>query len=630
MLKKQFYILCFFFFILMIPFIHKMNQSIKIDLNPDIKITIKRVDDGYCGFQNNKKIRNTYAKINNSYYFFDKKGVMSSSQWKVINDKKYYFGKNGKAYTGIKKVGPFTLGFSKTGHLLENSGYKKIDGKHYYFTEKGVASKGLYKVGSNYCYFNGDGTIAKSTLKTIHNEIYYFDQKGKMVTGFRKVQKDYYYFTKEGKAIRSKWITSNGKRYYAGNDGRFYRNGLKRLGIHVYYFNKNGRLHTGYKSITADDEINYYYFNAKGISLSGIYYNRFFNGDGTLAKGEFKEYQGKTYFFLRNSRICKSEWRNIRADSDLNEVKYISTDLTTGEVKHGYTKIHRDGKEYIFYLDKDARYGYRTGKQDCGELGSFYFDVEHGNEGYLRSGIITDSNTKKMYYCNPQTYQIVSNDVLHIQGTNAYFNINAQGEVQYKTEIKDDDDLLTKFIKICFSEMFKDYGHLSIGKLKKMNLDEINDYSCSGYVLRMLYEVFKPRDLLGTNHDVGYSIYLEREKGTRISEIYSPKLGVQNLKPGDFIFINKEDCYDSFNDLGNPVMIDLDEDGICDREHAQFIGNNGHLISLHVHHVGIYIGNGLYINSLPRKGVVISELPVDGEIQYTSAYGRIRFEDIKN
>jgi hypothetical protein len=83
-----------------------------------------------------------------------------------------------------------------------------------------------------------------------------------------------------------------------------------------------------------------------------------------------------------------------------------------------------------------------------------------------------------------------------IEGTDAYFDI-VDGKLQFDTRIYNWDEPLTKFIKVCFSQMFKDYGHLSIGKMKLMDLDEIPGYSCSGYVLRMLYEVFGPEDIVG-------------------------------------------------------------------------------------------------------------------------------------
>ena len=71
------------------------------------------------------------------------------------------------------------------------------------------------------------------------------------------------------------------------------------------------------------------------------------------------------------------------------------------------------------------------------------------------------------------------------------------------------------------------------------------------------------------------------------------------------------------------MIIDRDEDGVCDREHETFVGSDGKNITLHVHHVGIYLGNDFYINSMPGKGVIICRIPADEELTYVSAYTRI-------
>ena len=77
------------------------------------------------------------------------------------------------------------------------------------------------------------------------------------------------------------------------------------------------------------------------------------------------------------------------------------------------------------------------------------------------------------------------------------------------------------------------------------------------------------------------------------------------------------------------MIIDLDGDGVCDREHSYFMGEDGASVNLHVHHVGIYLGNNLYINSMPGKGVIISELPKKTSTEYISGYGHIAYDHIE-
>lgn len=637
-MKKYLKYLLLIFLVLFMCHAHQVlartyNHEQTIQIQPEKKI--KKVGKKYYGYKDGKKIKNELTKIDGSYYFFNKKGIALTSQWKTIKNHKYYFGANGKAYTGVKKIKSIYYGFSKSGKLLRNAGYKKINKKHYYFDQKGRSLKGLYKVGSSYCFFNGDGTIVKSKLKKINGDLYYFKSNGAYATGLQKIKNSFYYFGKDGKALRSKWIIVDGKRYYVQSSGRCLKNKLVSTSDAKYYFSSNGFVYEGYKVFNAKKNPEYYYFDKKGRSCEGIYaipaqdYARYFYGDGTIAKSEFKQYRNDLYFFTKAGILCKSEWYNIRSDLGLKEAKYISTEYSSGKVKQGFSKVARDGNIYTFYLDIDAQYGYRLGKQDCGELGTYYFEVLHGYQGYLRSGLISDHESSSMYICDPISKKMLFDGHYQLPGTDLIFDIHSDGTIDYQVENNEQDDHLTKFMKACFSQLFKQYGHLSIGKLKQMSLDEINDYSCSGYVLRMLYETFAPEDIFGTNHDIAYSMYLQRENDNGMIEIFSSEYDQNQLQVGDFVFVNKDDCYESVDDIGDPLLIDLDGNGRCDREHEKIMANDGSLLNLHVHHVGIYIGNGHYINALPNKGVVISPLPEPTEEEYISAYARLAFNEIE-
>lgn len=74
-------------------------------------------------------------KIQGEVYCFSSKGYMRTNCWVDNKNKRYYFGSNGKRYSGVKK----------------------INGKYYYFSDKGVLRKKTVKVGSYtyYCKENG-------------------------------------------------------------------------------------------------------------------------------------------------------------------------------------------------------------------------------------------------------------------------------------------------------------------------------------------------------------------------------------------------------------------------------------------------------------------------------------------
>lgn len=57
-----------------------------------------------------------------SYFYFQKNGRAKTEGWKKIDNKKYYFGKNGQAYTGTKTVSHYLCKFDSKGVL-----YRQID-----------------------------------------------------------------------------------------------------------------------------------------------------------------------------------------------------------------------------------------------------------------------------------------------------------------------------------------------------------------------------------------------------------------------------------------------------------------------------------------------------------------------
>ena len=613
-------------------------------------------------FGSNGKAYTGAKKVGSSIYGFSSSGkLLKNGGYKKIDGKYYYFNSKGKSTTGLKKAGEYKRYFNGDGTVAKAQ-FKKIDGKTYYFTkdgilntsslrnirndlglkhskwissdQNGVVRKGLHELTidgeTNVYYFDKDlERGVKIGLHTINGEIYYFKSNGKAAKGLYTVGKYKYYFDKDGTARRSQWVEVNKKRYYMASNGRSYIDTVKKVGQYTYYFTPSGYVHTGYKVIESNTGTQYYYFNSKGRSRTALLqipnreYYRYFNGDGSVATSEFKTINGKTYFFTAEGITCHDEWRNIKTDLNLAESKYIVTDPITGEVQQGYTTVTRNGSIYTYYMDLNEPIGFRTGIQDCGELGTYYFQIEHGNQGHLAYGFVSDTVNKKLYYCDLVSGKVIKDTTYMIPGTNAIFGIDKDGVVEINVNINENDNELTRLMKVAMSQMFKSYGHYSISEMKGMELDEIDAYSCSGFVLRMLYELSKPNEYFVSNHDIAYDVYKLIQNGDTTKYLYSSQYDRNLLKTGDFVFINKDDCYTSEDDRGLPLIIDLDEDGVCDREHETIIGVDGKSIDLHVHHVGIYIGNGFYINAMPRKGIIISRIPEDETYEYVSAYARI-------
>ena len=98
----------------------------------------------------------------NLFYYVD--GVELKNSWKTVKGSKYYFGKNGKAYTGKKKIGKATYFFADNGK--RKTGWRTINGKKYYFSPKnGKMVTGKKTISHYLCYFSDKGVLTRKIDK---------------------------------------------------------------------------------------------------------------------------------------------------------------------------------------------------------------------------------------------------------------------------------------------------------------------------------------------------------------------------------------------------------------------------------------------------------------------------------
>lgn len=98
----------------------------------------------------------------NLFYYVD--GVELKNSWKTVKGSKYYFGKNGKAYTGKKIIGKVTYFFADNGK--RKTGWKTINDKKYYFsTRNGKMVTGKKNISHYLCYFNDKGVLTRKIDK---------------------------------------------------------------------------------------------------------------------------------------------------------------------------------------------------------------------------------------------------------------------------------------------------------------------------------------------------------------------------------------------------------------------------------------------------------------------------------
>ena len=192
--------------------------------------------------------------------------------WTTVKGRKYYYTNDKKAKGWLEIDGKYYCFSSVDGHLYKSKLIKKdgtayyVDkngvrvenkvvtkkGKTYYFGADGKALTGMRKVGRKYYYFSTTSFAMEKNYKYVaaNGSIYYFGSKGyraknKFITLTENGRKNTYYFGKNGKAYQG-WYTIKGKKYYfyrgtgAGAGVRAQNLSLTSADGLVSVFNKNG------------------------------------------------------------------------------------------------------------------------------------------------------------------------------------------------------------------------------------------------------------------------------------------------------------------------------------------------------------------------------------------------------
>ena len=112
-------------------------------------------------------------KKDGTAYYVDKNGVRVENKVVTKKDKTYYFGADGKALTGMRKVGRKYYYFSTTSFAMEkNYKYVAANGSIYYFGSKGYRAKNKFI------------TLTENSRKNT----YYFGKNGKAYKGWYTIK----------------------------------------------------------------------------------------------------------------------------------------------------------------------------------------------------------------------------------------------------------------------------------------------------------------------------------------------------------------------------------------------------------------------------------------------------------
>ena len=205
------------------------------------------------------KVHNTYVKnevkkIKKYYYYFDKKGIRKTGWVKYKKDRYYFDRKTARAYTGKKVVNNKLYIFGKDGRLVKKKGLYKYGKTQVYINKNGSLATGLVKIKGKWYWFENNGVLSrKSGIHKWKNNAYYLN-KGRFVTGWATVGSNKYYFGADGKMATNKYIQTSGQTYYVDASGRMKKN----CWYNGQYFNNKGQLEknaTKYDSETTEGQV---------------------------------------------------------------------------------------------------------------------------------------------------------------------------------------------------------------------------------------------------------------------------------------------------------------------------------------------------------------------------------------
>ena len=187
---------------------------------------------------NNTYVKNEVKKIKKYYYYFDKKGIRKTGWVKYKKDRYYFDRKTARAYTGKKVVNNKLYIFGKDGRLVKKKGLYKYGKTQVYINKDGSLATGLVKIKGKWYWFENNGARSgKSGVHKWKNNTYYLN-KGRFVTGWATVGSNKYYFGADGKMATNKYIQTGGQTYYVDASGRMKKN----CWYNGQYFNNKGQL----------------------------------------------------------------------------------------------------------------------------------------------------------------------------------------------------------------------------------------------------------------------------------------------------------------------------------------------------------------------------------------------------
>ena len=415
-------------------------------------------DGNYMYVKDGAYLTNTIAEINGSYYGFDYNGIMYAdayfSLWDLesqcsiyyraksdgslyVNEwytseyeNPYYYGEEGKAYTGLQEVDGTLYYFSGSGESYRNQSVTTETGENYYCDTNGkaikVESNGWFEADGKYSYVK-DGKFLNNCVEKIGDAYYGFNYNGIMYadSSFNLWDSEsqcsiYYRAKSDGSLYVNEWYIPEDdyeNPYYYGDEGKNYT-GLNEVDGTLYYFTNIGQIYKN-ETVTTEDGENYYCdSNGKATKIEG---NGWFEIDGK-------------YLYVKDGRFlenCVEKIDGAYYGFDSRGIMYTDDSfylLNSESGRYIYYRAKKNGSLYVneWYTPENSyKNPYYYGEEGKSYMGlqeidgiQYYFDDE--GEIYKNKAITTEKG--EAYYCdsNGQATKVENNSWFEAEGKYLY------------------------------------------------------------------------------------------------------------------------------------------------------------------------------------------------------------------
>lgn len=345
--------------------------------------------------KNHTLLKDTKAKIGNTWYLFSDSGIMYQTNstvffrevpyfvnkdgslkvnaWGSVNGAKVYYDETGTPVSGITTIDGvkylFSYSYSTSyGELLcnrafnffandvnyasdsagratrlKNNSWTKVDGFWYYVTDHSVLLDTIAQIGNAYYAFDEDGHMYTNTTFTLKNVSYTADKNGHVTfTQMQDLSDGKYSMDENGKAYTGMKTIGQLKYYFA--DGKMQKDCAFTYQNGNYVSGSDGRvLALPYNGWTEVD--GHWYFVSNGIIVKNTAFTigksaYLFNSNGAMMTSEVSWTENGCFAADKNGIILKNAWMKT---ADGNWMYFD----TNGKAVNGRQTIN--GKTYTFY-----------------------------------------------------------------------------------------------------------------------------------------------------------------------------------------------------------------------------------------------------------------------------------------